>query len=49
VWYNSVTNETQLWRMDGHRTSARVTVLDERGDPVFVGSSFEIVGVGETV
>ena len=47
VWHNSQTNETQIWVMDGHRISGRATVVDENGQPAFVGLPFEIVGVGD--
>ena len=47
LWHNDVTNEIQIWFMDGHKVIARATVLGEDGSPAFVGPPFNIVGVGE--
>jgi len=47
VWHNSVTNETQIWFMNGHRISSRGTVLGEDGKPAFVGPPWNIVGAGD--
>jgi hypothetical protein len=46
-FHNSQTNETQIWRMNGHRVVGRNTVVDEKGQNIFVGLPFEIVGVGD--
>lgn len=47
LWHNSVTNETQIWFMHFDRVSSRATVLGETGSPAYVGSPFNIVGVGD--
>jgi hypothetical protein len=46
VWHNRLTNETQLWLMDGHQVKGRATVLGEDGRPALVGDPFSIVGTG---
>jgi hypothetical protein len=30
IWHNGQTNETQIWRMDGHRIAGRATVVPGR-------------------
>jgi hypothetical protein len=44
VWHNATTGETQIWRMNGHRITHRVTVVDEKGRPILVGAPWKIVG-----
>src|SRR5215471_5387287 len=47
LWHNALTNETQLWLMDGHKVAGRATVLGEDGQPAFVGLPWSIVGAGD--
>jgi hypothetical protein len=47
VWHNSSTGETQVWFMNGHRISSRVTVVGENGRAAFVKAPFRIVGTGD--
>ena len=47
VWHNSDTGETQIWFMNGERLSSRATVLDENGNPSFIGLPYSIVGVAD--
>src|SRR2546428_646333 len=47
LWHNAITNETQLWLMDGHKLGGRATVVDEEGNPAFVGLPWSIVGAGD--
>src|SRR5438105_12130399 len=47
VWHNSLTNETQIWFMDGERLRRRGTVLGENGAAAFVGPPWLIVGSGD--
>jgi hypothetical protein len=52
IWYHNTTGETQIWSMSNEepsdknieRLSLRRTVLDEAGQPIFVGPPFRIVG-----
>ncbi|HET7015014.1 MAG TPA: VCBS repeat-containing protein [Streptosporangiaceae bacterium] len=44
VWHNSQTNETQIWFMNGNRIVRRPTVVDESGQPIFIGAPWSIVG-----
>jgi len=44
LWHNKDTNETQIWFMDRERVRRRATVVDEQGNPIFVGLPFSIVG-----
>ena len=44
LWHNSVTQETQIWFMDGYRVTGRGTVLGETGVPTFIGPPWTIVG-----
>jgi len=46
VWHHQQTGETQIWQMNGNQLAGRATVVDEQGNPTFVGLPFEIVGVG---
>lgn len=46
LWHNSVTNETQIWFMDGRRISRRATVVGQDGRPAFVGDPWSIKGAG---
>ena len=34
VWHDRQSNETQIWRMNGHRIVRRETVVDERGEKI---------------
>jgi hypothetical protein len=43
VWHNDDTQETQIWFMNGTQISRRATVVDEIGQPIFVGPPFRIV------
>ena len=45
LWHNSLTNETQIWYMDGYKVSRRETVFGEDGKATFVGAPFSIVGI----
>src|ERR1700704_2002599 len=47
VWHNGQSNETQIWQMNGGQITARLTVVDEQGQKIFVGLPWEIVGVGD--
>jgi hypothetical protein len=47
VWHNSSIRETQIWLMDGQRIAARLTVLDEHGNPIFVGVPWSVAGIGD--
>src|SRR4051794_35652138 len=48
LWHDTnASNETQIWFMDGHRIVGRGPVLDENGQPIFVGAPWNIVGVGD--
>jgi hypothetical protein len=46
VWHNDTSNETQIWILDdnGQRITDRLTVQDEKGQPIFVGPPWRIVG-----
>ena len=46
-WHHNDTNETQIWLMNRERIVRRATVIDERGDKIFVGGDFSIVGIGD--
>jgi hypothetical protein len=52
VWHNSSTNETQIWFMGrggiGNQITRRATVVDEHGNPIFVGKPWRIVGTGDS-
>jgi hypothetical protein len=45
IWHNSSSNETQVWFMKGGQIAGRATVVDEKGQPIFVGAPWSIVGV----
>jgi hypothetical protein len=47
VWHHQQTGETQIWQMNGNQITGRATVVDEHGNPIFVGLPFQIVGVGD--
>jgi hypothetical protein len=47
LWHHSITHETQVWYMDGHRLVDRGTVLGLDGNPAFIGPPFSIVGIGD--
>lgn len=47
LWHHSQTQETQIWFMNGPRVAGRATVLDETGQPLFVGPPWSIVGVAD--
>jgi len=49
LWYNSETQESQVWFMDGHRLVRRAVVLGENGRPAVVGPPFSIAGSGLAV
>jgi hypothetical protein len=43
VWHNDATNETQVWEINNGSILRRSTVVNEEGEPVFVGHPFRIV------
>jgi hypothetical protein len=47
VWHNSSDGSIQLWFMDGARITGRSNVVDENGDPIFIGPPWQIVGSGD--
>jgi VCBS repeat protein len=47
LWHNAETNEIQLWFMDAGRRAGRATVVDENGEPAFVGLPWQIVGAAD--
>ena len=48
VWHNSQSNETLIWFMDRNQIKRRATVIaSQNGQPLFVGSPWHIVGVGD--
>src|SRR5690242_17238065 len=47
IWHHSITGETQVWYMDGHRLIGRGTVIGPDGKPALVGPPFSIVGIGD--
>jgi hypothetical protein len=47
VWHNSQTNETQIWFMNGNQIARRATVVDESGQPIFVGAPWSIAGASD--
>ncbi|MEV4943496.1 FG-GAP repeat domain-containing protein [Streptomyces zaomyceticus] len=51
LWHDNSTgggtDETQIWFIDGHRITSRATVVDEAGNPIFVGLPWHVVGVGD--
>jgi hypothetical protein len=47
VWHNDSTNETQIWFMNGNVVARRATVVDETGQPAYVGLPFSIAGVAD--
>jgi hypothetical protein len=46
VWYNSVTHETQVWYMDGHRRVDRGTVLGQDGNKERLDGAIKFLGGG---
>ena len=46
LWYNTATQESQVWFMNGHRLARRGVVLGENGRPAVVGPPFSIAGSG---
>ena len=47
VWHNSLTNETQIWFMNGERIKRPATVIDHNGAALLVGPPWRIVGIGD--
>lgn len=47
VWYQAESGETQIWFMEGGRIASRATVVDEAGQPIFIGPPFSIKAVGD--
>jgi hypothetical protein len=46
-WHHDQTGETQIWFMNEHQLVSRATVVDEAGQPIFIGPPFRIVGVAD--
>src|ERR1700691_1970039 len=45
IWHNDTSNETQIWVVGGdNKIKSRLTVQDEKGQPIFVGPPWRIVG-----
>jgi hypothetical protein len=47
VWHNSVSNETQIWYMNGNQIARRATVVDEAGNPIFIGAPWSVAGASD--
>ena len=47
VWHNGSDGSIQVWFMDGARIAGRSNVVDENGDPIFIGPPWQIVGAGD--
>ena len=48
LFRNTADNATQVWFMDGHRISGRISLMAEDGQtPMMIGPPWEIVGVGD--
>jgi len=47
VWYNSQTGETQIWFMNRNQIRSPATVLDENGQPIFIGPPFSIAAASD--
>ncbi|MFJ6771486.1 hypothetical protein ACIQOV_11060 [Kitasatospora sp. NPDC091257] len=46
LWYNTSTNETQIWFMNDMTITGRADVLEENGSPTHVGAPWQIAGIG---
>ena len=46
VWHNSASGETQIWVMDKHKITGRVTVVNDERSAMLVGAPWGIVGLG---